>query len=204
MPACCGSGWVLPPDRFHPRAANLLPAVSTIFPRMTRPVSPTVAGSVGPLRRSVSRWEVAALVLVTLAVGLFGVLLGAIQWKYGAQQRHLVQLRRVEQWLSITRAFPPRGLDQREWSQALVGPHNALYNVLHHPKVIPTATVRALADHFDRTQAKGLGSLGELLGFIAYLEEICPNAKDYGPFGSLRMSYPAVKPVPFTPPPVVP
>lgn len=175
-----------------------------MLPRMTAPDPQPAPGLAKPLRRAVSRWELVALGITTFAVALFGVALGLIERKFGDQQCHQVQLRRLEHWLKVTRAFPPRGMNQHEWSQALVGPHNALYNVLHHPRVIPTAKIRALADHFDRTQATDLGSMGELLGFIAYLEEVCPNAKDYGPFGFLRMSYPNVKPVPFTPPPAIP
>lgn len=171
---------------------------------MRTPVTPAPSGPAAPGPRVVARGEGVALILATLAVGLFGALLGLIEWRSGDQQRHHAQLRRLEHHLGVARAFPPRGLEQREWSQALTAVHNALYNVLDHPRHVPTAAIRALADHFDRTQAVELGSLGELFGFIAYLEEICPHAKDYGPFDYLRRSYPAVKPVRVPPPPARP
>lgn len=171
---------------------------------MTTPVTPVPSAPALPGRRTASRGEVRALILATLAAGLFGVLIGLIERKFGDQQRHVAQLQRLEHRLGVTRAFPPRGMDQREWSTALTSVHNALYNVLDRPRHMPTAAIRALADQFDRTQAVELGSMGELLGFIAYLEAAFPHAKDYGPFVNLRQSYPAVKPVRFVPPPVRP
>ena len=139
--------------------------------------------------------------VLSLAVGLFGLLLVALEGWGGAKHRHLLQLHRIDHWLAVAGAFPPRGMNQHEWSQALVGPHNALYNVLHHPQLIATKKVRELADHLERTQAAQLSSMGALLGFVEYLEKVSPNAKDYGPFEHLRTSYPAVKPVLFEVPP---
>ena len=146
-------------------------------------------------RRAVGRGEFSLLIVAAIIVSVFGLLLLALEGWGGALERHRKQLRRVDHWIVVSRAFPPSGMNQHDWSQCLVGPHNALFNALDSQTIVPTYKIRELADHFDRTEAAQLNSLGGVLGFIDYLGEICPSARDYGPFEMLRASYPRVKPL---------
>ncbi len=146
--------------------------------------------------RPVGSWEKFFLWLSAVLVSIVGALLVLFEVKMGPRQRHFAQLERVGEWIRVARAFPPPGMNQPEWSQCLVAPYNSLYNVLDNEKRVPTERVRELADHLDRTEAAQLSTMGGLMGFIDYVGEVRPTARDYGPFEFLRINYPRVKPVP--------
>lgn len=117
------------------------------------------------------------------------VLLGIVTIRGTERERHHAELRRILSWVMRAHVSKPATLNDNEWHNITGAVHNAAYNPLSRPTLVPTEKIRALADELDATQGADFATVESVMRLYTRLEEICPAAKGYGPFESVRQEY---------------